>query len=425
MKLTVIGCGSTGTPALVEEIIGVRTDTEVREIVLVDPDRLRLATLGAFCQQLLDRADHPAKISTTPELERGADGADAVILRIEVGGSSARLSDLTFPLEHGCVGDDTVGAGGIARAMRTVPLALDIADRVRAVAADDAWLVNATGPVGVVTRALLQDKHRVLGIGGSGDAFAPWVAELLSVSADVVSAPRIGIPQASWARNILITGPNATMDVLPALLAEQADAVGERVGLPGALLRRTGAVPSHRLKYFYRHEETVAEQRDSPLTVDDAERAARLLAEPASADVEDAAVARLLAAGQAARDAADAVRLVAALTSSEPTEHTVTTRNSGLLPFLAQDAVVEAPALVNAEGARTLPSLPLPPGFAGLIAHVTASEAHTLDAAREGSRDAVADALLAHPLIGRYSVAERLTDALLAENQDFLPWAKN
>lgn len=408
MKLTVIGCGSTSTPAIVEVIAGELAALEVREIALVNPDRQRLAALGASCQQILDEADHPATISTTTEVEKGAHGANAVILQLHVGGDDAWRSDLTFPLEHGCVGHDTVGAGGIARALRTVPLAVDIAERVRAVADDKAWIVNATRPVGIVTRALLQDKHPVLGIGGESDAFRPWVADLLGVPAEVVTVQHVGVTQVSWARNVLITGPNAMVDVLPALLAEQAAVLGEEVGLPGALLRRSGSVPNYWAKYFFRHAELVAEQQDSPRSAE-----------------EDAPAGDTLAAEPFAADGVRAARLVAALQGRAPIELPVTTRNSGLLPFLSQQAVVEAPALVDATGARTLPVLPLPATMSGLISHVTASEAHALEAARDGSRDAVADALLTHPLIREYALAEALTDALLAENQDFLPWAKN
>lgn len=401
MKLTVIGCGASSTPAIVGEIAGGRTGLVVAELALVDPDRRAVQTLGKQAQRILDEAGSSTALRTTTELEQGADGADAVILRLDAGGPAARRSDLTFPPAHGCLGHHTVGAGGIARALRTVPLALDIADRVRKVAGEQAWLVNATGPVGMVTRALLHARHRAVGIGGDGAEFAPWVAKVLGVPADVVSVQHLGAPQVNWARAVTITGPNAMMDVLPALLAEQADVLGDELGLPGALLRRTGTVPGYWLKYFYRPTETVAEQQDSTATHADDE-------EPG-----------------AAADGVRAVELVAALAGREPVEHQVTARNSGLLPFLAQDAVVEAPALVDSTGVRTLPALPLPPAMAGLIAQVTAAEALAVEAAREGSREAVADALLAHPLIGTYDLAEKLTDALLAENADFLPWAKN
>jgi 6-phospho-beta-glucosidase len=128
MKLTVVGGGSTYTPELIDGIAGRRTSLAVDEIVLVDPDEHRLSLIGPFSQRLLEHAGHSAKVRTTTSLEEGIEGASAVLLQLRVGGQKARASDETFPLTCGCVGQETTGAGGLAKALRTVPVVLDIAD---------------------------------------------------------------------------------------------------------------------------------------------------------------------------------------------------------------------------------------------------------------------------------------------------------
>ncbi|MCP2260633.1 6-phospho-beta-glucosidase [Streptoalloteichus tenebrarius] len=423
MKLTVVGGGSTYTPELVDGIAHRLGGLEVDEIALVDPDEERLAVVGPFCQRLLAAAGHPAVVRTTSDLERGADGATAVLLQLRVGGQSARHSDETFPLECGCVGQETTGAGGLAKALRTVPVVLDIAERVRAVAGDNTWLVNFTNPVGIVTRALLEAGHRALGLCNVAIGFERWFAEILGVAPENVYLEHVGLNHLTWERGVLIKGPNASMDVLPALLQERAGEIAERVGLPVALLHRLGAIPSYYLRYFYQHDQVVAEQRGERSraeVVADVERELlRVYADPAVSTKPE-----LLGKRGGAYYSEAAIQLVDALVNGGGASHVVNVRNGRALPFLPEDAVVEIPCTIDTGGAVPSPVRPVPPAMAGLIAHVAAYEALALDAAVHGGRDRVADALLAHPLVGQHEKAERLTDSLLAANAAFLPWAK-
>lgn len=163
MKLTVVGGGSTYTPELIDGFARLRDTLPVEELVLVDPAAERLELVGGLARRIFAKQGHPGRIVTTSDLDAGVEGADAVLLQLRVGGQAARQQDETWPLECGCVGQETTGAGGLAKALRTVPVVLDIAERVRRTN-PDAWIIDFTNPVGIVTRALLQAGHKAVGL---------------------------------------------------------------------------------------------------------------------------------------------------------------------------------------------------------------------------------------------------------------------
>src|ERR671937_973209 len=160
MKLTVVGSGSTYTPELVSGLARDRDVLDVHELVLHDIDAERRDVVGAMARRMLDKQGFRGRLTTTDDVDRAVDGADFVLIQIRVGGQAARLRDETVPLACGCIGQETTGAGGFAKAMRTVPVVLQIAER----APRDAWIVDFTNPVGIVTRALLDAGHRAIGV---------------------------------------------------------------------------------------------------------------------------------------------------------------------------------------------------------------------------------------------------------------------
>ncbi|MFD8495636.1 6-phospho-beta-glucosidase [Amycolatopsis sp. NPDC059657] len=419
MKLAVVGGGSTYTPELIDGIAGRRTTLDVDEIVLIDPDTYRVDIVGEFGQRLLDHAGHPARIRTTSNLEEGVDGASAVLIQLRVGGQKARRSDETFPHACGCVGQETTGAGGLAKALRTVPVVLDIAERVRKVAGDDAWIVNFTNPVGIVTRALLREGHRAVGLCNVAIHLQRTFAQLLDVGANDVRLEHTGLNHLSWERGVYVDG----VDRLPELLGQHGEHIAEHVSVPLDWMRRMNVVPSYYLKYFYSHDKIVEQQRTerprAEVVSDVEEELLKVYADPEVVTKPEALEKR----GGAYYSEA-AVQLVHALTGGGPAEeHVVNVANNGTLPFLPDDAVIEALSSVDGTGAKPLAARPVEPLYAGLISHVTAYENLALEAALKGGRDRVADALLAHPLVGQYDYADQLADSLVKENQHLLPWA--
>lgn len=418
MKLAVVGGGSTYTPELIEGIATRPAELAVDEIVLVDPDQERVGVVGEFSRRLLDRCGHPAILRTTADLDEGAEGASAVLLQLRVGGQSARLGDETFPHECGCVGQETTGAGGLAKALRTVPVVLDIARRVREVS--DGWIVNFTNPVGIVTRALLQDGHHAVGLCNVAITFQRWVASLLGHEPDAVRLEHVGLNHLTWERAVRIEGE----DVLSVLMNEKRAKLAEHIGLPEELIRRLNAVPSPYLRYFYAHDEMLERQRTSEARAERVSAVEQELME-LYADPKVNTKPALLAQRGGAHYSEAAVRLVRALTTDGTVEeHVVNVRNGTTLPFLPPDAVIETNAEVTSSGASARPVASLDPGQAGLVAHVTGYEHLALDAAVRGGRDRVADALLAHPLVGQHALADRLADALIERNAAYLPWVK-
>ncbi|WP_435596352.1 6-phospho-beta-glucosidase [Streptomyces albogriseolus] len=418
MKLTVVGGGSTYTPELIDGFARLRDVLPVTELVLTDPATDRLDLIGPLSRRVFARLGHPGRITTTTDLDAAVDGADAVLLQLRVGGQAARLQDETWPLACGCVGQETTGAGGLAKALRTVPVVLDIADRVRR-ANPDAWIIDFTNPVGIVTRALLREGHKALGLCNVAIGLQRKFAALLGVDPSEVRLDHVGLNHLTWETAVHVDGE----DVLPRLLAAHGDSIAADLRLPLPLLTTLGVIPSYYLRYFYAHDEVVREMRTKPSRAAEVARMEKelltLYADPAL-DEKPA----LLAERGGAYYSEAAVDLAAALLRDAGSRHqVVNTLNNGTLPFLPDDAVIEVPAAVTTKGAVPLPVAPVNPLFAGLMANVTAYEDLALEAALHGGRDRVFRALLAHPLIGQYEYADRLTDDLIAHNREHLTWA--
>ncbi|PJE94202.1 6-phospho-beta-glucosidase [Streptomyces carminius] len=424
MKLAVVGGGSTYTPELVDGLARLRDVLPVTELALLDPAADRLATVGGLARRILARAGHPATVTCTSDLEAAVADADAVLLQLRVGGQAARERDESWPLECGCVGQETTGAGGLAKALRTVPVVLDLAERVRR-AAPDAWIVDFTNPVGIVTRALLDAGHRAVGLCNVAVGLQRKFAALLDVRPAELHLEHVGLNHLTWELGVRLGGPDGP-DVLPGLLAEHGGAVAADLRLPRALLDRLGSVPSYYLRYFYAHDEVVAELRGKPSRAAEVAGLERELlamyADPAL-DTKPELLARRGGAHYSEAAVALTAALLGGADSAGSGVQVVNTRNDGTLPFLPGDAVVEVPAEVSPAGARPLPVTPPGPLYAGLIAAVAAYEELALEAALHGGRDRVFAALLAHPLVGQYTLAERLTDRLIAHNREHLAWA--
>jgi 6-phospho-beta-glucosidase len=418
VKLAVIGAGSTYTPEVVDGIVRLRDLLRVDDLALCDVSEERLHVVGGLAQRMLDRAAHPARIATTTRLEDAVEGADAVLVQIRVGGQAARMVDESVPLACGCIGQETTGFGGLAKALRTVPVVLDIAERVRTLA-PDAWIVDFTNPVGIVTKALLDAGHRAVGLCSAAVVFQKHFAKILEVDPARIELDHVGLNHLTWELGARLDGA----DVLPQLLGEHVERVAPATGLPAELVAKLGNVPSYYLHYFYEHDRVVEHQRHHPSRAEEVSQIERDLLEQ-YADERLTAKPPLLARRGGAGYSEAAVELVASLFGSGGEgRHVINLRNAGTLPFLADDAVVEVPAQVAPDGVEPLPMPLLSPVERGLVAHVSAYEELALDAALRGGRDRVFRALLAHPLVGQADVAETLADRMIDANREFLAWA--
>jgi 6-phospho-beta-glucosidase len=422
MRLAVAGGGSTYTPELIDGFARLRATLPVSELVLIDPDTERLELVAGLARRIFAAQGHDATVTTTADVDAGVDGADAVLLQLRVGGQAARLRDETWPLECGCVGQETTGAGGLAKALRTVPVVLDIAERVRRTN-PDAWIIDFTNPVGIVTRALLQAGHKAIGLCNIAVVLQRKFARLLDVAPEEVHLDHYGLNHLTWELGVRLGGPDGT-DVLPKLLADHAEDFARELRMPRRVLETLGAFPSYYLRYFYAHDEAVRELRTKPSRAEEVAAIERELL-TMYGDPELREKPELLSRRGGAFYSEAAVALAASLLGGESARsvQVVNVRNDGTLPYLPDDAVIEVPAEIGPEGAVPLPVRGAGPLQTGLIAHVTAYEHLALDAALHGGRERVCKAMLAHPLIGQYDRAETLTDLLAANNREHLEWA--
>jgi len=408
MKVAVIGAGSTYTPELVSGLARERDRLAIAELVLHDIAPGRRDVVGALAGRMLERQGFGGRLTITGELERALDGADFVLVQIRVGGQAARLADETVPLPCGCIGQETTGAGGFAKALRTVPVVLEIAGEVARRAAPGAWIVDFTNPVGIVTRALLDAGHRAVGLCNVAIGFQRVMARMVGVAPERLVVDQVGLNHLTWVRAARLDG----QDVLGELLAAHGDELADDVGLPRRLLDELGAVPSYYLRYFYAHDRVLAEQRDGvPRAARVAEIERELLElyrDPALAEKP-----ALLEQRGGAFYSEAATGLVASLVDGAGDVHVVDVRNGGTLAGLADDDVVELPARVGRDGPVALEQPPLAPELLGLVQHVAAYERLAAEAAVSGDPVVARKALLAHPLIGQHEIVDELLARLL------------
>jgi 6-phospho-beta-glucosidase len=418
VRLAVVGAGSTYTPELVDGLVRFRDLLPLEDLTLHDPAEERLTILGGLTQRMLNRGGHPARLTLTTRLEDAVEGADAVLIQLRVGGQAVRIVDESVPVACGCVGQETTGYGGLAKALRTVPVVLEIAERVRELA-PEAWIVDFTNPVGIVTKALLDAGHRAVGLCSAAMVFQRHFANVLDVAPERVELDHVGLNHLTWEIGVRVDGD----EVLPQLVGEHVDRVAPATGLRAGLVRRLGIVPSYYLHYFYEHDRVVEHQRHNPSRAEEVAEIERRLLE-LYADESVAEKPELLSRRGGAYYSEAAVELLGSLFGRNPVgRHVVNIRNGGTLSFLADDAVVEVPARVGENGMTPLPMPPLGPVERGLVAHVSAYEELALDAAVRGGRERVFRALLAHPLVGQADVAETLGDKLIEANRRYLAWA--
>lgn len=418
MKVAVVGGGSTYTPELVQGICDHQDRIAVDELVLLDPSVERLQAVGGLSERILRHRGWSGRLVTTSDQDAAIDGASFVVVQLRVGGQAARLVDETLPVRFGCLGQETTGPGGLAKALRTVPVVQELAELTAERGATDCWLIDFTNPVGIVTQALLDHGHRAIGLCNVAMWVQRRIGHYLEVDPDQIALEHVGLNHLTWVRSALLDGK----DLLPELLARFGPEMELETGIPRPLLELLGALPSYYLHYYYCLSQEVAEQsapgyRPRAEVVQDLE--ARLLEQYRDPALVTKPEELSFRGGAYYSEAA--VRLMASLHAGTGDVQVVDVRNDGALPGLPDDAVVEVPAIVTFEGAHPVAQRPLPLEMLGLVEHCKAYERLAVLAATSGSRRALVRALVANPLVGRYPLAEELAGALLEANREFLP----
>ncbi|MFK0019021.1 6-phospho-beta-glucosidase [Streptomyces sp. NPDC090798] len=432
MKLTILGGGGFRVPLVYGALLGDRAEGRVTHVVLHDVDAGRLTAVArVLAEQAKDLPDAP-EVSFTTDLDDALRGADFIFSAIRVGGLQGRADDERVALAEGVLGQETVGAGGIAYGLRTVPVAVDIARRVARLA-PDAWVINFTNPAGLVTEAM--SRHlgdRVIGICDSPVGLGRRIATVLGANPREAWIDYVGLNHLGWVRGLRVAG----RDELPRLLADPellgSFEEGKLFGVEW--LQSLGAVPNEYLHYYYFNREAVrayqqAERTRGAFLRDQQEQFYAEMKRPDTAALSAWDRTRAEreatymaenrdAAGAGERDADDlsggyekvALALMRAIARDERTTLILNVRNRGTLGVLDTEAVIEVPCLVDANGAHPVAVDPLPDHASGLVCAVKAVEREVLSAAESGSRATAVKAFALHPLVDSVNVARRLVE---------------
>ncbi|WP_406175665.1 6-phospho-beta-glucosidase [Streptomyces sp. NBC_00996] len=432
MRLTILGGGGFRVPLVYGALLGDRAEGRVTQVVLHDLDAGRLSAVARVLAEQAAGVPGAPEVTVTTDLDEALRGADFVFSAIRVGGLEGRAADERVALDQGVLGQETVGAGGIAYGLRTVPVAVDIAQRVARLA-PEAWVINFTNPAGLVTEAM--SRHlgdRVIGICDSPVGLGRRIAKVLGASPREAWIDYVGLNHLGWVRGLRVAG----RDELPRLLAdpELLGSFEEGKLFGPEWLQALGAVPNEYLHYYYFNREAVRAYQEAEKTrgaflrdqqarfYDEMKRpdAAALTAWDRTRAEREATYMseNREAAGAGERDADDlsggyekvALALMRAIARDERTTLILNVRNRGTLSVLDTEAVIEVPCLVDANGAHPVAVDPLPDHATGLVCAVKAVEREVLSAAESGSRTTAVKAFALHPLVDSVNVARRLVD---------------
>ncbi len=431
MKVAAIGGGSTYTPELVSGFL-TRTDQfPLKELWLMDIDAARLEIVGGFARRMVAARGSPFKIVLTTDQRQAVKGASYVTTQLRVGQMEARRKDEYLGQRHGLIGQETTGVGGMAKALRTIPVILKIAEDMRTLA-PGALLVNFTNPAGLVTQALSQYAPDVTAVGVCNNPLTTRmtiIAELERATGKNIDPERtelrtLGLNHLSWHRGFSVDGedvwPQVIEGYIAALKAEEDPEWAPRT------IESLRMIPNSYLQYYYYTDKKLASQEEWPPSraeeVIEIEK--DLLREYADPNLTEPPAGLMLRGG--AYYSTVATQLLNAHYNDLGETHVVNTRNNGAVKEWPADWVLEMPARISRKGVEPLPAEPLPPVCFGLIAQVKAYELLTVEAAVHGDRDAAYQALLAHPLGPKADKVAAVLEDMLETHKPYLPqfWKK-
>jgi len=420
LNVCVIGAGSSYTPELIEGFIDRRDELDLRSIRFVDIDRRRLDILANMTERMLRYAGMTVPVQRFEDRRRGIDRADIVVSQLRVGGQAARQQDEKIPLQWSVIGQETTGPGGFMKGLRTIPVALGIAQDMRELA-PDAWLINFTNPAGMITEALLRYGHaKTIGVCNGPIGMEMDLARRLGIDRRVLTLDYVGLNHLGWVRGATVGGDDVWPELLGGLVAEGRKR-GNLYGFEPSLIELLGMLPSSYLHYYYHHRSTVEHARSAERTRGEEVQAIENELLRMYEDEHLCTKPKLLERRGGAYYSTLAVAIIAAIVNDKRELFIVNTRNRGAIPNMPDDVVVEVPCIIGANGAWPLPTSALPPEIGGLVHAVKAYELLAVEAGRHGSRRAATLAMLAHPLVPDYDAAAEMLDVLMEANSAYLP----
>ncbi len=418
-KVVVIGGGSSYTPEIIEGLIARADTLSLRDVWLVDIPRGRrkLEIVGALAKRMVASEGRPFRVHLTTDRREALPDANYVVTQIRVGGMEARAKDERIPLRHGAIGQETTGPGGFAKALRTVPVILDICRDIERLA-PEAWLINFTNPSGIVTEAACRHSSaQVIGLCNIPIGTERWIARDFDARPEETFIEYVGCNHLVWVNRVWVKG----VEVTDRLIAKVA--AGDQ--WPKGLVESLRAIPCGYHHYYYMKDEMLAKARQAdaegkPVRAEQIMEIEKRLFEQYKDKSLSRKPAELSKRGGAHYSEA-ACRLIASIHTDRRDIQCVDTPNRGALSDLAAESVVEVSCVIGADGPRPLPIGSLRPELRGLLQQVKAYEELTIKAAVTGDRGAALQALIANPLVPSAAAAKRILDDLLEAHADHLP----
>jgi 6-phospho-beta-glucosidase len=426
MKIAVIGGGSTYTPELLNGFLARSASIPLSELWLMDVDPARLEVVGGFARRMAAAKGAAFQVQLTSDRKAAIADADYVIAQLRVGQSRARVADEYLGRRYGLVGQETTGVGGMAKALRTIPVILEIAAEMKSLA-PGALLINFTNPSGLVTEALNRYGGGVAAVGVCNSALTTKMGILdglekqmgMSVAPERAEIQTLGLNHLTWYRGFTVDGADLWPQVIQGLLAELR-AAPEPEWDPRTI-ETLQMLPNSYLQYYYYTDHKLALQEKWPPSRGEAVMAIEkdllaAYAEPGRSEPPDDLMKR-----GGAYYSTVATQLIQAHHNDLGKTHVANVRQGGAVPGWPEDWVLEMPCRVDRAGIHPLPAEPLPPVCFGLIAQVKAYELLTVEAAVYGDRKAAYEALLAHPLGPAADRVQAVLDDLLVTHKAYLP----
>ena len=453
-KVVILGGAGVRVPLLTNGFLQFSRELPVEELVLWDVNRPRLEMIARISRAMVHSRNAGLTISTPERLEEALSDATYVISSIRIGGMQGRILDETIAMKHGTLGQETVGAGGFALALRTIPVLLDYARKV-AEWAPDAWLLNFTNPVGIVSQAMLEAGvgDRTIGICDTPREHFEGLAHAIGVPMEQAFFDYLGLNHAGWVRGVHVDGRDRMPEILGDV--EKLSQVYRRPLFPAQRIRDLGLFPTEYLYYYYSPEEAREQTRSSDHTrgqqIADLDRELTARAQPENAGPDDLvrAYEDYLAGRNATYmsvetgEAVDeeklsvareelynsttgydriALDVMVAMHNDRPTVIPVDVANRGAIIDFRDNDAIEVPCLIDSNGARPLAAGRLPESVRELALQLKEYERLTVDAALQASRSLAVDALAANPIMTSRDQARHILDDFVMAHQPHLDY---
>jgi len=418
MKLTVIGGGSTYTPELIDGIIVRHKRLPVTHIYLIDIETSKLEIIANFAKRMITAAQLDIKIEYGTDLRAGVRGASFVVSQFRVGTQAARHRDELLGRKYNLVGQETVGVGGFAKALRTIPVALNVA-RTILEEAPNAILLNFTNPAGLITQALIQEVPELTTIGLCN---VPWntrieIANALGVASTSVSFDYVGLNHLSWIRGVTVDGVDTSAAAIKAFrgLTIEKGKPGDSPAWTQSSIDLLQAIPNYYLSYYYSEKAWVEYQTHNPTRASEVMKIEAILIEKFKDESLVTKPEELMQRG-GAYYSDSAAELMSDIYNNAGTTHIVNTLNNGAVPDFPDDAVMEIPSIITSKGAASIKTGAMRRDIDSLVRTVKDFERLTISAAVNGDEDSALRALITNPIGPDISDARELWADLKREN---------